>query len=107
MPALASLQQRSTIVTKSMSVDEGDPELDYQPAMNQFSEEDNILHLDLTQWDRIVEESYKQAVVVDIWAPWCKSCGKAADHFYTAADLNRDKPITFVKFNVEKNKEIC
>ena len=42
-----------------MSLDEGDPELDYQPAMNQFSEEDNILHLDLTQWDRIVEESYK------------------------------------------------
>ena len=59
MPALTSVQQRSTIVTKSMSVDEGDPELDYQPAMNQFSEEDNILHLDLTQWDRIVEESYK------------------------------------------------
>jgi len=90
-----------------MSLDEGDPEPDYQPTMNQFSEEDNILHLDVNQWDRIVEESYKQAVVVDIWAPWCKSCGKAADAFYTQADLNRDKPITFVKFNVEKNKEVC
>ena len=42
-----------------MSLDEGDPKLDYQPVMNQFSEEDNILHLDVNQWDRIVEESFK------------------------------------------------
>jgi len=90
-----------------MSLDEDDPEPAYQPEMNKFSEEDNILHLDVNQWDRIVEESHKQVVVVDIWALWCKSCGKAADHFYTAADLHRDKPITFVKFDVEKNKEVC
>ena len=97
--------QRAAVVAKSMSLDEDDPVA--SPTMNEFSEDDNILHLDQFNWDRVLEESKKQTVIVDIWALWCKSCGKASDSFYHAADANRDQPITFIKFDVEKNKEVC
>lgn len=91
------LTQRPTVIARSSASTEE------RPVIN---EEDNILHLDVTQWDRVLEESKKQTVIIDIWAEWCKSCDKASDHFYKVADKNRNKPITFIKFDIADDKVI-
>ena len=88
---------RESIVVKSSTVEE----------VEVSTEDDNTIHLGCDEWDRVVEESKIQPVLVDIWAPWCESCGRAATYFKTNAMKNTDKPVTFIKFNVEKNRELC
>ena len=94
------MRERSSVITRA-SV-----EIEPNTSRPELNEEDNILHLDDTEWDRVIEESHKQTVIVDIWAEWCKSCDQASDHFYKAADQNRDKPITFIKFDIANNKVV-
>ena len=62
------MRERSSVITRA-SV-----EIEPNTSRPELNEEDNILHLDDTEWDRVIEESHKQTVIVDIWAEWCKSC---------------------------------
>ena len=89
---------RESIVVKSSTVE--------QVEISE-EEDDNTLHLGSDEWERVVRESYIKPVLVDIWAPWCDSCGRAAKNFKTNAMRNTEKPVTFIKFNVDKNRELC
>jgi thioredoxin-like negative regulator of GroEL len=76
-------------------------------AMTIDSEIDgNLLDLDEDEWEKVVEESKNQTVIIDLWAPWCDSCGGSKQTYVDFARDNSDKPITFIKFNLGKNKEL-
>ena len=62
--------------------------------------QDNFISIDDGDWLRVVEESKIRPVIVDIWAPWCKSCERAGKSYDIIAARNQDMPVTFIKYNV-------
>jgi len=69
--------------------------------------DDNILHLEVDDWDRVVEESKNQVIIINLWAPWCESCGGSRDNYKSFASEHRDKPVSFVKFNIGKDLKLA
>ena len=96
LTARPSLQRSSAIEVKSEAI----------IPSKEAIEDDNVLHLGPSDWDRVLEESKNQTVIVDIWASWCHSCHEPSKAYLELAKKNRDKPITFVKFDIARDKEV-
>ena len=69
--------------------------------------EDNILHFTENDWDKVAEESMKQSVVVYIMTSKEGSGDRYSEEFETVAKANKDVPVTFIKFDVSANIDVC
>ena len=64
-----------------------------------------VLRLNEDEFQRVIDESQKNIVIVNIWAPWCKACDKAQHIFYNLVNENKDKNIKFIKYNIVNGLE--
>jgi thioredoxin len=55
----------------------------------------------------VIEESKNQPVIVDFWASWCGPCKLMGILFNQIAAEYEGKPVKFVKFDLDNNKELA
>ena len=56
------------------------------------------------QFDSIINDSEKKAVLIDFWAPWCGPCRMLTP---TITQLSQSYPNNVYKVNVDVQKEIA
>lgn len=55
----------------------------------------------------VLDQSKNQVVIVDFWASWCGPCKLMGVFFSKVAADYEGKPIKFVKFDIDLNKQIA
>ena len=58
----------------------------------------------IQEFDKIIKDKNKKAVLIDFWAPWCGPCRMLTP---TIIKLSQNFPDNVYKVNVDMNREIA